>query len=324
VGAKHSLDMNYLPLAWTGGAQLFTQTEVQRIEKTGDHYRLHCVLRSGWLFGQEAAALTARTVIVAAGTLGSNELLLRSRDVGGLAVSDRLGKNFSGNGNHIWFVDYQFSKATVTTNSAGVGVARGTPAAPVGPTIQGIVDFRRGDRPLQRRVVFEDVAQASALARGVASLQLADLNRSITLLACGHDTADGEISLEGDEATVRWPAYANQACGEEMARLIAQYAAAYGGFGRSFGIGGPMTAHPLGGCRMGATVAEGVVNHRGQVFDPGARRDSRAVQPGLYVADASIVPTALGNNPLLTISALAERIAELIVTDPANAALFKI
>jgi hypothetical protein len=114
VGAKHSLDMNYLPLAWTGGAQLFTQTEVQRIEKTGDHYRLHCVLRSGWLFGQEAAALTARTVIVAAGTLGSNELLLRSRDVGGLAVSDRLGKNFSGNGNHIWFVDYQFSKATVT------------------------------------------------------------------------------------------------------------------------------------------------------------------------------------------------------------------
>ena len=44
----------------------------------------------------------------------------------------------------------------------------------------------------------------------------------------------------------------------------------------------------------------------------------RAVHPGLYVADASIIPTALGNNPLLTITALAERVAELLVRDPAN------
>jgi len=70
---------------------------------------------------------------------------------------------------------------------------------------------------------------------------------------------------------------------------------------------------------MGATAREGVVNHRGQVF---AGRAERAVHRGLYVADASIVPTALGNNPLLTIAALAERIADLIVTAPENAALF--
>ena len=52
VGAKHSLDMNYLPLAWTGGALLFTQTEVERIERAGDRYRLHCTLRSGRLFAE--------------------------------------------------------------------------------------------------------------------------------------------------------------------------------------------------------------------------------------------------------------------------------
>jgi cholesterol oxidase len=47
------------------------------------------------------------------------------------------------------------------------------------------------------------------------------------------------------------------------------------------------------------------------------------VHAGLYVADASIMPTALGNNPLLTITALAERIADLIVTDPSHASLFE-
>ena len=74
---------------------------------------------------------------------------------------------------------------------------------------------------------------------------------------------------------------------------------------------------------MGASAASGVVNHRGQVFDTTAAADGRDVHAGLYVADASIVPTALGNNPLLTITALAERIAELIVRDPVHAPLFR-
>jgi cholesterol oxidase len=108
-----------------------------------------------------------------------------------------------------------------------------------------------------------------------------------------------------------------------MAALVAQYAAAHGGQGASFGPGENTTAHPLGGCRMAATVADGVVNHRGEVFDPTPGRDPRAVQPGLYVADASIIPTALGNNPLLTITALAERVADLILMDPRNATLFQ-
>ena len=323
VGAKHSLDMNYLPLAWSGGALLFTQAEVERIEREDDRYRVHCVLRSGRLLDEDRHVFTARTVILAAGTVGTNEILLRSRDAGGLAVSEWLGKGFSANGNHVWFVDYQDSDAAVTTNSGGVGVAKGTPAALVGPTIQGIVDFRRADRPLVRRVVIEDLAHPSALARGVAKLTRADLNRAITLLACGHDTADGEIRLEHDEASVRWPGYRAQACQAEMAVLLAQYATAYGGRARPFPPGRPTTAHPLGGCRMAATAAEGVVNHRGEVFDTVTGRDGRAVQPGLYVADASIIPTALGNNPLLTITALAERIADLILEAPANATLFQ-
>src|SRR5262249_32964477 len=148
VGAKHSLDMNYLPMAWRAGALIFTRVEVERVERADDRYRLHCILRPARLGGEERTEVTARMVILAAGTIGTNEILLRSREAGGLAVSDWLGKGFSGNGNHVWFVDYQRAPRTVVTNTAGVGVAAGTPVKLVGPTIQGIVDFRRADRPL--------------------------------------------------------------------------------------------------------------------------------------------------------------------------------
>ena len=46
-------------------------------------------------------------LVLGAGTLGTNEILLRSREAGGLAVSDSLGQGFSANGNHLWLVDYQ-------------------------------------------------------------------------------------------------------------------------------------------------------------------------------------------------------------------------
>ena len=101
------------------------------------------------------------------------------------------------------------------------------------------------------------------------------------------------------------------------------YFGAYGGRFAPFKLAKNFTAHPLGGCRMGESAASGVVTHRGQVFDTATGDESRTVYPDLYVADASIIPTALGNNPLLTITALAERIAHLIVNDPNHSSLFR-
>ena len=325
VGAKNSLDMNYLPLAWAQGVQMFTQVEVDRIERGPEGYRVHYGQRSAeffGLFGSEVQGfVTARAVILAAGTMGTNEILLRSRTSGGIAMSDWLGKGFSGNGNYLGFVDYQNAARQVSTRSAGVGLAGGTPRAPVGPSIQGIIDFRRADRPLDRRVILEDLAHPSALARGIGFMTSADLNHAITLLACGHDTAAGEIHLEGDTVGVRWPGYAAEVCHAETAKLIEQYATAHDGRPGPFTPSANTTAHPLGGCRMGADGGDGVVDHRGRVFDTSSG-GAGAVHPGLYVADASIIPTALGNNPLLTITALAERVADLLVRDPANSALF--
>jgi cholesterol oxidase len=68
------------------------------------------------------------------------------------------------------------------------------------------------------------------------------------------------------------------------------------------------TVHPLGGCAMGD--GDAAVDHAGRVRDAGG-----AVHPGLYVADASVIPTSLGVNPLWTIAALAERIAAHAVVE---------
>lgn len=72
--------------------------------------------------------------------------------------------------------------------------------------------------------------------------------------------------------------------------------------------------HPLGGCRIGANVTEGVVDEFGHVFRKGDST-GRSHYEGLYVADASIIPTALGLNPSLTISALSLRIADKIIAE---------
>lgn len=76
-----------------------------------------------------------------------------------------------------------------------------------------------------------------------------------------------------------------------------------------------ITVHPLGGCILATNPSAGVASAEestfGQVFG----------YSGLYIADGSIVPTAVGANPTAVISALAERIAERITEIPPDAKL---
>ena len=62
---------------------------------------------------------------------------------------------------------------------------------------------------------------------------------------------------------------------------------------------------PLGGCPIGEDYQHGAVDEYGRVF-----AGDGTVHDGLFVADGALVPSALGVNPFLTISALAERIVE--------------
>ena len=68
-----------------------------------------------------------------------------------------------------------------------------------------------------------------------------------------------------------------------------------------------VTVHPLGGCVMGGSSTNGVVNTKGQVFDTVAGGNS--VHEGLYIADASVIPGPLAVNPTLTIVGMAKKIA---------------
>jgi len=66
-----------------------------------------------------------------------------------------------------------------------------------------------------------------------------------------------------------------------------------------------VTAHPLGGCPLGETWEQGVVDpETGQVHG----------YPGLHVADGSVMPGTVGANPSLTIAAVADRFADAILS----------
>ncbi|MFB6262416.1 MAG: GMC family oxidoreductase N-terminal domain-containing protein, partial [Bradymonadaceae bacterium] len=104
-GSKNTLLMNYLPDAWNHGAEIFTGTEVRYLEREGDqwraYYRTHGDGRAA--FDAPPSAVAADAVFLAAGSLGSTEILKRSERRGGLDVSDRLGEGFSGNGDALGF-----------------------------------------------------------------------------------------------------------------------------------------------------------------------------------------------------------------------------
>jgi cholesterol oxidase len=65
---------------------------------------------------------------------------------------------------------------------------------------------------------------------------------------------------------------------------------------------------------MAKDASEGVVDEYGRVFDK-TKTGSRPFYEGLYIAADSMIPTALGVNPSLTIATLSLRIADKIIEE---------
>jgi cholesterol oxidase len=347
-GAKNTVLMNYLPDAHAHGAHIFTEVAVRSVHRWQDKWRVAFdVLAAGrGRYGTAPSQfITADVVVLAAGTLGSTEILLRSQ-ARGLPVSGRLGEGFSGNGDVLAFA-YDTDRSV-----RGVGLGRRVPSkhTAVGPTITGMIDLRDTQENLEKALIIEDGAIPGALAamlpaamyaasygsshidagqgpsaarrlRELAEIPLGSyrgpIDHTLTYLIMSTDNSGGRILLAKDRIQVEWPEVAEQPVFLRDNEILATATEALHGIatpdplwawtsGRSL-----ITVHPLGGCVMGDDATKGVVDHAGRVFDP----VGGGVHQGLYVCDGSVVPLALDANPLLTISAIAERTAEIMIRD---------
>lgn len=168
--AKNTVDVTYLADAKVWNAALYVGADVQRVEKRPDGWRVHVLeTASGNL-----RVLTADMVILAAGTLGSTEILLRSAKAG-LPVSGKLGTRFASNGD-VWAFAYNANRPDpdrvgvthprkgVHCVGAGDGFDADDPARSPGPCITGVVKVgHASDRP-EERLIMEEGVMPGALA----------------------------------------------------------------------------------------------------------------------------------------------------------------
>lgn len=344
TGAKNTTMMNYLADAEANGADIFSEVQVRRVEKRPEGGWIVWALplgRGRERFGEAEIPLAADRVVLAAGTLGSTEILLRSR-AHGLSLSPALGSRFSGNGDILAF-GYNNDQPI-----DGIGFGedaptydwRTDPRRPVGPTITGLIDLREG--PLEEGMVIEEgsipgglggfLPAVMAMTAGSIGTDTDDgdtlsekareaesllrgpyrgaVNHTQTFLVMSHDGAGGTLELEDDRLRVVWPGVGSQPGFARVESRLQDAVAATGGTYVPNPVWTPLfghdliTVHPLGGCPMAETAADGVVDADCRVFAGQAGTD---VHRGLYVCDGSVMPRSLGVNPLLTISAVAER-----------------
>jgi cholesterol oxidase len=347
-GAKNTVLMNYLPYAESRGAHIFAEVEARTVlprahDKWVVTYRPLGQRRE--VFAGTTQFVTADVVVLAAGTLGSTGILLRSR-AAGLPVSERLGHAFSGNGDVLAFAYDTDSQV----RAIGLGSTPPNHDALVGPCISGMIKVTDHGSPRHDLLIQDGVvpgllgpllpaAFAAATAasgvdersvsewtvrrlRDVAAVALGSRHgpsdRTLTFLVMSDDDSEGRLVLDDDRVHVEWPDVGDRPVFRRDNVNAAKAAMALGGtfvpnplwttpFGHSL-----LTVHPLGGCVMADDAKHGVVNDKGQVFSGGA---GTGIHPGLYIADGSIVPRPLDANPSLTISALAERIVALMRSD---------
>ena len=317
IGAKNTLAMNYLPIAKHNGTEMYTQCEVTSIEKMDGYYRVNVTYIDDTenKFTRHPISINTRMVVVGAGSPASSTILMESANDTDFQFSPKLGMNWSGNGDTIGFV----VNAGAGNNIAGYGACE-TDQPGVGPTVQTSLNFYR-DIELQKRLLIQD----AAIPRGVVNLFTAlmgdlSLDRSMAMLGMGHDEGIGRIEKKDGRWQIIWKGLKTSPYRQMVFREFEKLAQAHGGrYKRLKAFGNNLvTVHPLGSCGMSDSIDGGVVNHLGQVYDG---RDG-GFHPNLYIADGSIVPTAIGVNPYMTIGALSERIASHIVENPLHADLF--
>ena len=329
------------------GVTLAPQSKVKTIKRIANGYEV--TYEDGRNDDQDQTA-TAPVVFVAAGVLGTNEILLRSHEHGLLKLSEARGSHFSTNGDFSGFVvntnppvwttrgpintchiGVKFEDAGMPSQFTGTWITvedSGIPAM-LAPFVRGALetlDPQAFANQVKGLWPFDDLLNLLNKIRNLfphtsdpANFQTeAEMLSDIFYFNCmGIDDASGTFTMDGDDLDLNWPAnkpiWKNPVFGQ-IEKVLRALAAEMGPQAQyvsyplwdKFGDHKLVITHPLGGCPIAPTVADGVVDDFGRVFDgnkpPGA---ADPFYPGLFVVDGSVIPGALAVNPTITIAAQA-------------------
>lgn len=314
-GAKNTLDKNYLYLAEQLGVRIDADTEVSVVRPVSEGYEIQAnSTRDGKVTYQ------ARRLIFAGGVLGTVPLLLslRERPDGLPNLSPRLGEFVRTNSEVLVGVTTEQRERDCSEGVAITSFLQTDERSHLEPVRypRGSGFFRLLAMPhAPGETFFARLASAIGLAlrqpwKTIKAYLTPDFGRYAIILLYMR-TDDGRLAFRlgrtarnlfrrgiVTEVTAGAAPRASIPEATDIANRVARIASGYPmSMATETILGIPTTAHILGGCTMGKSAEEGVINDRHEVFG----------YPGLYVIDGSAVSANPGVNPSLTICALAER-----------------
>jgi cholesterol oxidase len=318
--AKNTLPKNYLWLAERAGAAIVPERTVVDVRPLGaadgsDGYAVTSERTGAWL-RRDRRVHTARGVVVAAGALGTNRLLARSKLSGSLPrVSDRLGELVRTNSEAILAVTLPRDAPDMTKRVAISSSVYPDPDTHIetvtygdaGDSISALFTLLVGDgtrltRPLKLLgAIARHPLRVARLSwprgwsrRTIIVLVMQSLDNAIALRARRGPLGGVRLGTEQD------PERPNPTFLPVANRFAEWLAERTGGVAQSSLMEAvaniPTTAHILGGAVIGADSSRGVVDARQRIFG----------YENLLVCDGSAIPANVGVNPSLTITALAE------------------
>lgn len=351
--AKNMLTKNYLYFAEKNGAEIIAEAKVEDIQpidqslkaasppsrtaaravdkketygdSAGPRYRV--IYRSSTsLVNRRQVEIQARNVIVAAGAIGTMELLFRCRDETQSLprISQRLGDQVRTNSENIMGVTTRNKDVNYSEGIAITSIFQADEVTRIEPVkyADGASFIRsmtaplvEGDHPIWLRfakTLWEmirhpiDFLYAKFFARWsrfTTIFLVMQTEDNLTHVRPGRNFFTlfrKGLTLKPDET---YPIPKQIPIGNQVVKTFAERTngIAQSAFTDSL-FNFPTTAHFMGGVPIGRDDAEGVVGIDCQTHN----------YPGLYVVDGSIMPGNPGVNPSLTITALAEYAMSLV------------
>jgi cholesterol oxidase len=329
VGAKNTLDKNYLYFAEKAGVEIRPQTEVTGVRPKNGGYEV--LTRKSLGFFRPQQSFLARGVVFSAGVVGTVGLLMKCKQKGFLPkISALLGNSIRTNSESILSIDSKdkntnwndqiaITSGVYVDAKTHIEMVRYNKGSDVLFGLLGVLSEGGGRIPRQVRSLLTMARHPLQVLRALWIPGQAARNTAVLVMQTtenylqfnyqrrwyrlGGHSMNSEVP-SGMERVVSYIPIAN-----EVTRRLAKK---MNGYPKSMWtevlLNAPTTAHILGGCTMAESPDKGVVAFNGEVFG----------YPNLYVADGSVVPVNLGVNPSLTITALAEYIMSQMPERPAR------